>query len=54
MGDVGESKQNEGMLISRYHMLITVEPLFPDLVIDGTVVEMVLELKILGVILDSN
>ena len=37
------------MLISR-----TVEPLFPDLVIDGSVVEMVSELKILGVILDSK
>ena len=39
------------MLISRSH---TVEPLFPDLVIDGSVVEMVSELKILGVILDSK
>ena len=39
------------MLISRYR---TVEPLFPDLVIDGSVVEMVSELKILGVILDSK
>ena len=29
-------------------------PLFPDLVIDGSVVEMVFELKILGVILDSK
>ena len=29
----------------------TVEPLFPDLVIQGSVVEMVSELKILGVIL---
>ena len=38
-----------GMLISR-----TVEPLFPDLLIDGSVVEMVSELKILGVILDSK
>ena len=32
----------------------TVEPLFPDLIIDGSVVEMVSELKILGVILDSK
>ena len=40
-----------GMLISRSR---TVEPLFPDLVIDGSVVEMVSELKILGVILDSK
>ena len=39
------------MLISRS---CTVEPLFPDLVIDGSVVEMVSELKILGVILDSK
>ena len=35
------------MLISRSRMD---EPLFPDLVVDGTVVEMVSELKILGVI----
>ena len=39
------------MLISRSR---TVEPLFPDLVVGGTVVEMVSELKILGVILDSK
>ena len=39
------------MLISRSR---TVEPLFPNLVIDGSVVEMVSELKILGVILDSK
>ena len=39
------------MLISRSR---TVEPLFPDLVIDGSVVEMVSELKISGVILDSK
>ena len=39
------------MLISRSR---TVEPLFPDLLIDGSVVEMVSELKILGVILDSK
>ena len=32
----------------------TVEPLFPDLLIDGSVVEMFSELKILGVILDSK
>ena len=32
----------------------TVEPTLPDLVIDGTVVEMVSELKIFGVILDSK
>ena len=32
----------------------TVEPLFPDLVVAGSVVEMVSELKILGVILDSK
>ena len=31
-----------------------VEPLFPDLVVVSTVVEMVPELKILGVILDSK
>ena len=41
--------KTRGMLISR-----TVEPLFPDLVIDGSVAEMVSELKILGVILDSR
>ena len=38
-----------GMLISRS---CTVEPLFPDLGIDGSVVEIVSELKILGVIHD--
>ena len=43
--------KTRGMLISRSR---TVEPLFPDLVIDGSVVEMVSELKILGVILDSK
>ena len=48
---VGESKQDKGMLISCSH---TIEPLFPDFVIDGTVVEIVSELKILGVILDSK
>ena len=42
--------KTRGMLISRSR---TVEPLFPDLFVDGTVVEMVSELKILGVILDS-
>ena len=41
--------KTRGMLISR-----TVEPLFPDLLIDGSVVEMVSELKILGVIIDSK
>ena len=41
--------KTRGMLISH-----TVEPLFPDLVIDGSVVEMVSECKILGVILDSK
>ena len=39
------------VLISRS---CTVEPLFPDLVVDSTVVEMVSELKIMGVILDSK
>ena len=43
--------KTRGMLISRS---LTVELLFPDLVIDGSVVEMVSELKILGVILDSK
>ena len=43
--------KTRGMLISRSR---TVEPLFPDLLIDGSVVEMVSELKILGVILDSK
>ena len=43
--------KTRGMLISRSR---TVEPLFPYLVIDGSVVEMVSELKILGVILDSK
>ena len=43
--------KTRGMLISRSR---TVEPLFPDLVIDGSVVETVSELKILGVILDSK
>ena len=43
--------KTRGMLISRSR---TVESLFPDLVIDGSVLEMVSELKILGVILDSK
>ena len=43
--------KTRGMLISCSR---TVEPLFPDLLIDGSVVEMVLELKILGVIIDSK
>ena len=41
--------KTRGMLISR-----AAEPLFPDLVNDGTVVEMVSELKILSVIQDSK
>ena len=43
--------KTRGVLISRSR---TVEPLFPDLLIDGSVVEMVSELKILGVILDNK
>ena len=43
--------KTRGMLISHSR---TVEPLFPDLLIDGSVVEMVSELKILGVIIDSK
>ena len=43
--------KTRGMLISRSR---TVEPLFPDLVIDGSMAEMVCELKIFGVILDSK
>ena len=43
--------KTRGMLISRSR---TVEPLFPDLLIDGSAVEMVSQLKILGVILDSK
>ena len=42
--------KTRGMLISRSR---TVEPLFPDFLIDGSVVEMVSEL-ILGVIIDSK
>ena len=44
-------RKTRRMLISRSR---TVEPLFPVLVVDGTVVEKVSELKILGVILDSK
>ena len=43
--------KTRGMLISRSR---TVETLFPDLLIDGSVVEIDLELKILGVIIDSK
>ena len=43
--------KTRGMFISRPR---TVEPLFPDLVVDGTVVEMVSLLKYLGIILDSK
>ena len=43
--------KTRGILISRSRM---VEHLFPDLVIDCSVVEIVSELKILGVILDSK
>ena len=43
--------KTRGMLISRSR---TVEPLFPDLVFDSSVVEMVSEMKILGVIIDSK
>ena len=43
--------KTRGVLISCSR---TVEPLFPNLVIYGSVVEMVTELKILGVILDSK
>ena len=43
--------KTRGMFIFRSR---TVEPLFPDLVIDGSVVEMVSELKLLGVILDTK
>ena len=44
-------RKTRGVLISRPR---TVEPLFPDLVVDGTVVEMASELKKVGVILDSK
>ena len=43
--------KTRGMLISCSR---AVEPLFPDLLIDGSVVEMVSELKILVVIIDSK
>ena len=43
--------KTRGILIYRSR---TVEPLFPNLVVDGTVVEKLSELKILGVILDSK
>ena len=43
--------KTRGILISCSR---TVEPLFSDFLIDGSVVEMVSELKILGVILDSK
>ena len=43
--------KTRGMLISRSR---TVDPLFPVLVIGGSVVEIVTELKVLGVILDSK
>ena len=43
--------KTRGMLISRSR---TVEPLFPDLVVGGTVVEMVTELKFFCIILDSK
>ena len=43
--------KTRGVLIS---LSRTVEPLFPDLVVDGTVAEMVSDVKNLGVILDSN
>ena len=39
------------MLISRSH---SVEPLFPNLISDGLVVEMISELNILGVIASQN
>ena len=42
--------KTRGMLISRYR---TVEPLFPDLVVNGAVVEMVSKFQILGVTIDS-
>ena len=51
MGYVGKSNQDKG---DAYSCSLTVEHLFPDLVVDGTVVEMVSVLKILGVILDSK
>ena len=50
-GMLVNTSKTRGMLISRSR---TVEPLFPDLLIDGSVVEMVSELKILCVIIDSK
>ena len=50
-GMLVNTSKTSGMLISRS---CTVEPLFPDLVVHGKIVEMVSELKILGVILDSK
>ena len=50
-GMLVNASKTRGMIISRSR---TVEHLFPDLVIDGSVVEMISELKILGVILDSK
>ena len=41
-GMLSNPSKTRGMLFSRSH---TVEPLFPDLVVDGTVVEMVSELN---------
>ena len=43
-------KTGEGLFL----VLVRLNPLYPDLVIDGAVVEMVSELKILGVIPDSK
>ena len=50
-GILANPRKTRGMLISRS---CTVEPLFPDLLVDGSVVEMVSELKILSVILNSK
>ena len=50
-GIVVSPSKTRGMLISRSR---TVELLFPYLVIDGSVVEIVSELKIFGVILNSK
>ena len=41
-------------VVRHYIWELTYVPLFPDLLIDGSVVEMVSELKILGVIIDSK
>ena len=51
LGMLVNPSKTRGMII--YHSR-TVEPLFPVLVIEGSVVEMVSESKILGVILDSK